>query len=301
MTISELRIYPIKSLGGISVPEAIVEPRGFQYDRRFMLVSPARNAGPWECMTQRTNHQMALIDVAITGETVRVWHRNHPDDTLELPVSPSTLAVDGTTDNETMRVNIWDDKDLTALTVSSEADQWFTRILEKPCRLVYMPEATRRPVDSTYAHNPERDAVSFADGYPYLLIGQASLDYLNQHVSEPMTMLRFRPNIVVSGSEPYEEDTWARFRMGGMDFYGVKPCARCVLTTIDPETAQLGKEPLRTLSTYRQWKHKILFGQNVLANLTGETPLGRLRVGQSIKVVSRQEPWIAAPAPVAAN
>lgn len=287
MTISELRIYPIKSLGGISVPEAIVEPKGFRYDRRFMLVSPAG-----ECMTQRTNHQMALIEVAIERETLRVWHRNRPDDVLEIP-SPTENA--STVGDETILVNIWGDKDLPALTVSSETDQWFTRVLGKPCRLVYMPEATRRPVDPAYAADPEHDAVSFADGYPYLLIGQASLNYLNQLVAEPLTMGRFRPNIVVADSAPYEEDTWAKFRVGELDFYGVKPCARCVLTTIDPETAQLGKEPLRTLATYRQWKHKILFGQNVLAKLTGALPLGRLRVGQPIEVVSRQEPWLAAP------
>ncbi|WP_420150767.1 MOSC domain-containing protein [Spirosoma sp.] len=293
MTISELRIYPIKSLGGISVPEVIVEPKGFQHDRRFMLVSPTG-----EFMTQRTNHQMALIDVAIPGApdraaTLRVWHRNRPDDVLELPLSP---VVDADERSETMLVNIWDSKDVPAQTVSEKADQWFTAVLGKPCRLVYMPEMTHRSVDPAYARDPEQDAVSFADGYPYLLIGQSSLDYLNQRASESLSMIRFRPNIVVSGSDPYDEDSWAHFRIGELDFYGVKPCARCVLTTIDPETATLGKEPLRTLSTYRQWKHKILFGQNVLPKLTGQSVLGRLRVGQTIDVISRQEPWLAAPA-----
>jgi uncharacterized protein YcbX len=296
MTITDLRIYPIKSLGGISVPDVIVEPKGFRYDRRFMLVTPAG-----EFMTQRTNHQMALIDVAIAGETLRVWHRNRPDDVLELPLVVPAQPEDGSAERETMLVDIWDSKGVPAVTVSSEADQWFTNVLEKPCRLVFMPETTHRSVDEAYAHDPEQDAVSFADGYPYLLIGQASLDYLNQQASEPMTMLRFRPNIVVNSSEPHEEDAWAHFRIGELDFYGVKPCARCVLTTIDPETAQLGREPLRTLATYRQWKHKILFGQNVLANLTGEFPLGRLRVGQFIEVIRRQEPWLAAPAPILTN
>ncbi|MBD2752653.1 MOSC domain-containing protein [Spirosoma validum] len=294
MTISELHIYPIKSLGGISVPEVIVEPKGFRYDRRFMLVSPAG-----EFMTQRTNHQMALIDVAIDGETLRVWHRSRPDDILELPLLPT--HTEESSIGETMLVTIWDSKDVPAVTVSGEADQWFTNVLEKPCRLVFMPETTHRAADPDYTHDPENDAVSFADGYPYLLIGQASLDYLNQRATEPLSMLRFRPNIVVTGSEPYDEDAWAHFRIGEVDFYGVKPCARCVLTTIDPETARLGKEPLKTLATYRQWKHKILFGQNVVAEASGQLPLGRLRVGQSIDVVSRQEPWLAAPAPVTAN
>ncbi|UFH54526.1 MOSC domain-containing protein [Spirosoma sp. KNUC1025] len=295
MIISELRIYPIKSLGGISVPEVVVEPKGFRYDRRFMLVTPAG-----EFMTQRTNHQMALIDVAINGDTLRVWHRDRPDDVLEVALTLSSSENSGDS-GETMLVSIWDSKDVPAELVGAAADQWFTKVLEKPCRLVFMPQTTRRAVDPDYAIDPDNDAVSFADGYPYLLIGQASLDYLNQRAPEPLSMVRFRPNIVVSGSEPYDEDSWAHFRMGEMDFYGVKPCARCVLTTIDPETAKPGKEPLRTLSTYRQWKHKILFGQNVLADLSGENPLGTLRVGQSIDVVRRQEPWLAAPVSVSAN
>ncbi|MFD2933463.1 MOSC domain-containing protein [Spirosoma flavum] len=288
MTISELRIYPIKSLSGISVNETVVEEKGFRYDRRFMLVSPMG-----DFITQRTNHHMALIDVAIHDDTLRVWHRHHPEDVLELPLTIHEQTGDSTPTRETMLVNIWDDKDVAALTVSEEADQWFTKFLEKPCRLVFMPDTTHRPVDPAYAR--QKDTVSFADGYPYLLIGQASLDNLNQRLAEPISMIRFRPNIVVADSLPNEEDAWTHFRVGGIDFFGVKPCARCVLTTIDPETGQQGKEPLRTLATYRQWKHKILFGQNVLAKPTGESILGKLHVGQSIEVVSRQEPWLAPP------
>ncbi|SOD97682.1 MOSC domain-containing protein [Spirosoma fluviale] len=284
MTISELYIYPIKSLGGISLTEAIVDGKGFRHDRRFMLVEPDGTF-----MTQRTNHQMALLDVAIQGDTLRVWHRHHPDNVLELPMT--VPEVESVEDRETLHVTIWDDKDVPALTVSDEADRWFSGVLDKPCRLVFMPETTHRPVDPAYAR--QQDAVSFADGYPYLLIGQASLDTLNQRLAEPITMQRFRPNIVVDGSLPYEEDAWSQFRIGETDFYGVKPCARCVLTTIDPKTGQTGREPLRTLATYRQWKHKILFGQNVLTNLTGESVF--LRVGQAIEVVERQEPWLAPP------
>lgn len=291
MTISELYIYPIKSLSGISVQEVIVEEKGFQHDRRFMLVTPDRNGGSGVFMTQRTNHQMALIDIAIlrsdvSEDTLRVWHRHRPDDVLELP-----LVV--TTPTETILVSIWDSIDVPAVTVSDEADRWFSNVLGTDCRLVFMPETTHRAVDPTYAL--DNDAVSFADGYPYLLIGQASLDTLNQRLAEPIPMLRFRPNVVVQGSSPYEEDSWAEFRVGDLDFYGVKPCARCVLTTIDPETGEQGKEPLRTLTTYRRWNSKILFGQNVLAKSTGKTTLGTLRVGQSIEVLTYQEAWLAPP------
>ncbi|WP_020607276.1 MOSC domain-containing protein [Spirosoma spitsbergense] len=291
MTISELYIYPIKSLSGMAVSEAIVEEKGFRHDRRFMLVSPPRNDGPWEFMTQRTNHQMALLDVAIRGQKLHVWHRHRPDDVLELP-----LTVAPVSSTETMLVSIWDSKDVPAVSVSAEADQWFTNALGKSCRLVFMPETTHRAVDPKYARAD--DTVSFADGYPYLFIGQASLDALNQRLPEPFSMRRFRPNVVVAGGLPNEEDAWAEFSIGDLHFYGVKPCARCVLTTIDPETGESGKEPLKTLTTYRKWKTKILFGQNALVKTSGTTPLGILRVGQPIEVKSRQEPWLAPPVPV---
>lgn len=285
MTLSELRIYPIKSLGGISVPEAVIEEKGFQHDRRFMLVEP-----DGQFITQRTNHQMALIDVAITdstgpGETLRVWHRSRPDDVLELPLEPNG--------DERLTAVVWHEQKVDSITVSPEADRWFSNALDKPCRLVFMPHSTRRPVDPAYDRPEAQDrpsAVSFADGYPYLLIGQASLDDLNQRLPQPVEMGRFRPNMVVSGSLPYDEDAWQQFRIGDMNFYGVKPCARCVLTTIDPATGQKGREPLHTLARYRQWKHKILFGQNVLAD-AGTS--GLLRVGQPVEIVSRVEPWLA--------
>ncbi|RIV26858.1 MOSC domain-containing protein [Fibrisoma montanum] len=281
LTIQNLYLYPIKSLGAVSVTEAIVEEKGFRYDRRYMLVDPTG-----QFITQRSNHHMALIDVAIADTTLRVWHRARPENALELPVTaPEPTGL--------MPVNIWDSHGVQAVTVSDAADRWFSEALGLPCRLVYMPETTRRPIDTDYAQNDE--AVSFADGYPYLFIGQASLNHLNQQLDEPLSMARFRPSIVVSGSGPNEEDTWAHIRIGDVDFYGVKPCARCVLTTIDPATGEKGKEPLKTLATYRQWKHKILFGQNVLVS-PGTT--GTVRVGQSINVVSRQEPWLSPPVPV---
>ncbi len=288
MTISELYIYPIKSLSGIAVSEAVVEEKGFRYDRRFMLVSPPQNDGAWTFMTQRTNHQMALLDVAIQEQRLHVWHRHHPDNVLELP-----LTVVPSSSTETMLVTIWDSKDVPAVSVSAEADQWFTNALGKPCRLVFMPETTHRAVDPDYARAD--DAVSFADGYPYLFIGQASLDTLNQRLTEPVSMRRFRPSVVVEGGLPNEEDAWAEFAIGDLHFYGVKPCGRCVLTTIDPATGELGKEPLKTLTTYRKWKTKILFGQNALVKPSGATPLGVVRVGQSVDVKSRQQPWLAPP------
>ncbi len=288
MTISALYIYPIKSLGGIAVSNVVVEPKGFQHDRRFMLVSPTHDGGGI-FITQRTNHQMALIDVAIDKANghLRVWHRNDPVNVLTLPLTPvvDTLMP--------VPVSIWDSENVPAVRVSDEADRWFSDALGKPCHLVYMPEATHRTVDPAYAR--PTDAVSFADGYPYLLIGQASLDDLNQRLPDPIGMERFRPNIVVEGSLPYEEDSWQQFSVGELDFSGVKPCARCVLTTINPATGERGPEPLRTLTTYRQYKHKILFGQNVL--LTDVNATGTLRVGDTVAVLNRVDPWLTVTSP----
>ncbi|QKZ12513.1 MOSC domain-containing protein [Spirosoma sp. KUDC1026] len=290
MTVSELYIYPIKSIGGISIAEATVEGKGFRYDRRFMLVEPTGDDKPWPFITQRTHPQMALIDVAIDNASsddaqLRVWHRQRPDDVLTLPLVPASETV-----TESVRVSIWDSLDVAAVTVSDAADRWFSAALGFTCRLVYMPATTNRQVDQQYAK--PGDAVSFADGYPYLLISQSSLDELNRRLSEPVEMRRFRPNIIVSGAQPNEEDAWQQFQIGELDFYGVKPCARCVLTTIDPETAQKGKEPLATLATYRRWNKKILLGQNVL---TSPTATGVVRVGQPVTIVNRQEPWLAPP------
>lgn len=290
LTIQDLLIYPIKSLGGVSVSEALVEEKGFRYDRRYMLVTTADDPdGEGKFITQRTHHHMTLIDVSIVGERLHVWHRHQPGAILALPLDgpAGTTAIKS--------VSVWDSEDVGAITVSAEADQWFSNALGRPCQLVFMPDTTRRPVEPKYALRDEEgqpSAVSFADGFPYLLIGQASLDELNRRLDQPIGMERFRPNLVVSGSEPYAEDSWYQFRVDNLSFYGVKPCARCVLTTIDPQTGQKGKEPLKTLATYRQFGHKILFGQNVLA--TGQ---GMLRVGQSIEIIEQREPWLAPPVP----
>ena len=267
-TIREIRLYPIKSLGGVSVPEAIVEEKGFRYDRRYMLVTPAG-----QFITQRSCHQMALIDVALTNDSIRVWHRLFPDNVFELPLDPESQSAP-------IPVTVWDSHDVPAVPLSPQADFWFSQVLGIECRLVFMPESTRRIADPAYAIHGE--AVSFADGYPYLIISQASLDDLNRRLAQPVTMTRFRPNLIVDDCLAFDEDTWLDFRMGTLPFYGPKPCARCVLTTIDPETGETGKEPLLTLTSYRNRNNKVLFGQNALA----KSP-GNLRVGDTIEILER--------------
>jgi uncharacterized protein len=253
MMLQDIYVYPIKSLGGISLKQAKAEERGLQYDRRWMLVDEHNMF-----LTQRTFHQMALLQVSLTPEGLRVYHKLHPNQSIHIPFEAQT--------NDKAIVSIWDDT-VPGQRVSAECDEWFSDMLGKNCRLMLMPESSKRPVDKNYAVNNEN--VSFADGYPYLVISQASLDDLNRKLAKPVTMDRFRPSLVVSGTEPFGEDGWNEFAIGDARFKVVKPCARCVLTTVNQQTAIAGKEPLRTLAKYRTIDNKVLFGQNCVATQTG--------------------------------
>ena len=163
-----------------------------------------------------------------------------------------------------------------------EVNGWFSDVLDVECRLVTMPETTRRRIPPEFAVNPGEDHVSFADGYPFLLIGEASLAEVNARLETPVPMNRFRPNLVVSGSEAFAEDSWKKIRIGETVFHLVKPCARCVLTTVDQATGvKDGKEPLKTLASFRTFDGKVLFGQNLIA----ENPGGVVRVGDEVEVL----------------
>lgn len=258
MLVSTLFIYPIKSLSGISVSAAEMDQRGFRYDRRFMLITPDGRA-----MTQHKHPQMALVDVGIDEQgsnstCLNVWHRHRPEAVLTLPLTGPTTCK-----GAIIPVTIWKDRDVLSVPVSQEVDQWFSSVLNEPCQLVFMPPTTHRPVDPAYARHGE--CIGFTDGYPYLVIGQTSLDDLNQRLANPVEMRRFRPNIVVSGSEPYAENDWTELRISDQVFYSGAPCGRCMLVDIDPITGHFSYEPLKTLSTYRHQNGIVVFGQYVLA------------------------------------
>ncbi|HTE00252.1 MAG TPA: MOSC N-terminal beta barrel domain-containing protein [Mucilaginibacter sp.] len=257
LLISQLFIYPIKSLAGIAVDKARVTDRGFEYDRRWMLVDLNNRF-----ISQREVHQMALIKVQVTDKGLRVNHTTK-NSSFTIPFLPAT--------SEFADVTIWDDT-CTGQFVSDEADKWFSNMLEMSCRLVYMTDETTRVTDPRYA--PDDSITSFSDAYPFLLIGQASLDDLNSRLNEPLPMNRFRPNIVFTGGTPFQEDMMGTFSVGDITFYGVKLCARCVMTTIDQETAIKYKEPLKTLARYRFKDNKILFGQNLAHEGLGEVSIG---------------------------
>jgi uncharacterized protein YcbX len=258
LTVSELYIYPIKSLGGIALNSATLTDRGFEHDRRWMLVDDNN-----QFITQREVNAMALLKPQLTDQGLLIQNSRVAGEELLVPFEPTIT--------DTTMVTVWSNH-CRAQRVSAEADAWFSKQLGISCKLMYMPDTTNRFVDGRYAHNKE--ITSFSDAFPLLLIGQASLDDLNSRLATPLPMNRFRPNVVFTGGTAFEEDTMKQFEINGITFFGVKPCARCVITTIDQQTGAKAKEPLTTLSTYRIKKNKILFGQNLLYKGSGKITVG---------------------------
>lgn len=250
--LSEIWIYPVKSLGGIRVSSAVVREKGLLHDRRWMLIDEKGRF-----ITQRSVPAMALFKVQMLESSLGVTFEN---DFLEVPFAQAVTGLD-------RPATIWDDA-VAVREAPERVHRWFSDRMGFSCRLVAFPESNPRLVDSTYRLAEE--SVSLADGYPLLIIGQASLDDLNTRLQKPVSMRRFRPNLVFKGGSPYEEDQWRNFRVGKNAMVGVKPCARCVLTTVDPETGNTGKEPLLTLSRYRRKNENIYFGQNVIPVDFGE-------------------------------
>jgi len=179
---------------------------------------------------------------------------------------------------EMLKVKIWNDACI-AVKISSESDEWFSSLLGIKCTLVYMLDDERRTVDKKYV--AEEKIVGFADAYPFLIIGQSSLDDLNSKLAAPIPMNRFRTNFVFTGGAPFCEDNWTDFDIGTVRFKAVKPCARCLITTTDQETGMRGAEPLKTLSTYRKVNNKVMFGMNVIGISTG-----KISVGDKLKTIS---------------
>jgi hypothetical protein len=261
--LSEIWIYPIKSLGGVQVSEANVMAKGLQFDRRWMLVDENNLF-----MTQRNFPRMALLKLRMeNGE----WKVLNGKDSKTLP-----MRAEGTS----LPAKIWNDE-VEVNEVCADTSEWFSDQLGMKCKLVVFPEVNSRPVDPRYAI--KNDQVSLADGYPFLIIGQEALNYLNSKLEEPLPMNRFRPNFVFTGGEAHEEDAWQEFTIGTNRFAGVKPCARCSVPTVNQDTALKGTEPTRTLASYRKRDNNIFFGQNLLA-----IDHHIVRVGDRITIQSRR-------------
>jgi uncharacterized protein YcbX len=260
--LTALNIYPIKSARGIALAESEVDGFGLRYDRRWMVVDDRR-----QFLSQRSHARLALVVPSIAGDKLRVDAPGMR--TLELPLHPSPAVA--------TRVAVWDDV-CSATWVGENAADWFSDFLGCPSSLVHMAEDALRPADPAFA--PAGSRVSFADGFPFLLVSEESLADLNRRLAYPLPMNRFRPNLVVAGGAPYHEDHWASFEIGGIRLQVVKPCGRCVVTTTDQATGDRGREPLRTLATYRKQGGEVMFGQNVI-----HQGVGCLRVGDPITLI----------------
>jgi uncharacterized protein YcbX len=265
ITLASIHVYPVKSLGGFAVEEAQLTDRGLKHDRRWMLVDEEGNF-----MTQREIGALACLHTNAASEGLRVSDIRSGA-TLDLPWSLSA----GT---ERM-CSVWSDR-VRTLVGEPAWSAWFSAQLGRRVQLVYMPDATKRRTDGRYA----KGLTSLSDGFPFLIVSQASLDDLNargqawaqEHKSTwaPVPMERFRPNLVVAGGTAFQEDTWTDIRIGDARFQLVKPCARCMVITTDQNTGERSKEPLRTLATYRSIGNKVMFGVNAVAQLEGIVRLG---------------------------
>lgn len=257
LTLSEINIYPIKSLSGISLQSSEVEDRGLKYDRRWVLVDESNTF-----FTQRDFPEMALIKVSAENNGLKLNHKTKTVEPLFIPFDFEHSKTD--------KVVIWDDTVFGEF-YNNQIDDWFSEILGIKCHLVKMPESTKRNVDEAYAENK---IVSFADAFPFMIIGQSSLDDLNSRMEVPLPMNRFRTNFVFTGGKPFEEDNWKKFKLGDVKFEAVKPCARCVITTTDQDTAERFKEPLLTLSKFRNFNNKVMLGMNLVCESTGNVQVG---------------------------
>ncbi|ESA36084.1 fe-s protein [Leptolyngbya sp. Heron Island J] len=259
--LSGLTTYPIKSAAGVSLSQSQVTSRGLQHDRRWMVCD--RNG---KFLTQRKFPKMALIQVAV-DETLHLSIAGIADASLELPAVPAA---------QPLSVEVWGDQ-CTAWSMGDQAAQWLSNFLGIDAQLAYMPDSTHRPSDHGRFETPN----SFADAYPFLLISEASLADLNDRLEQPVPMNRFRPNLVVTGCEPFAEDTWQQIQIGDIVFDVAKACSRCSIPGVEQSTGEQGKEPLKTLATYRRWEHAIWFGQNLIAHSEGT-----LNVGDAVKILA---------------
>ncbi|MBD9424564.1 MOSC domain-containing protein [Pseudomonas sp. PDM15] len=266
MQLSALYRYPLKSARGESLSSSPLEALGLRGDRRWMLVEPESG----RFLTQRLLPQMSQLSALYNAEGG--LSLSAPGfGSLDVPLPDPEEGLRG--------VTVWRDS-LRVPDAGEAAAEWLSAFIGRPCRLVQVPEARARQVDT--GHAQPGDKVAFSDGFPLLLIGQASLEDLSARVGRPLEMLRFRPNLVIEGSAPYAEDGWKRIRIGELEFEVAKGCSRCILTTIDPQTGERNadREPLTTLKTYRERNGEVYFGQNLLPRGVGE-----LRVGMSVEVL----------------
>lgn len=257
-TVKEIYIYPIKSLAGISCQHAFAEEMGFENDRRWMLIN-AENLH----ITQREYPVLSQFYPQISAGKITITFENN---THEFSISEHL--------DQPIETKVWEDKS-EVVEVNTTTSEWFSKQLGFACKLVKIIKIGDRKHESSRLK--ETFNVSLADGYPYLLIGTKSLDFLNEKLEDKITILRFRPNIVISSKVPHEEDSFHTFKIGEVDFKNAKPCGRCIMVNNDPQKGIIKKEPLKTLSKYRKVDNSVFFGTNIVS-LSG----GLIKVGDEV-------------------
>ena len=271
ITVAELAIYPIKSTGGATLPAAELLTTGLRHDRGRALVNAATN----RIITARDYPALFGLSTTVVDDQLVVYAG---DAFIALPLVPE--------DGAQVAVDLWASEGHPGLRYSSEVDRWFSDYLGLDCYLIAMGPDCRRPLPTNlptaYIGEPD-DAVSYADDYPVLLASEASLVDLNTRLAAPVTMRRFRPNIVLQGATAFEEDTWLRIRVGECELEFAQQCPRCVMTTIDPATQARSatQEPLRTLAAYRKSPGGAPFGVQLVPRRQG-----RIAVGDPVEVLA---------------
>ena len=250
-------------MGGVSLNHSLLTISGLKYDRRWMLVDVQNRF-----ISQREFPELCLFTITLSETYFTVTFK---DDEINIPFAAENAS--------TIEATIWDDT-VRVIAANWFTNKWFSNKLYKEVKLVYQPLDSLRTIDAKSANKDE--VVSLADGYPILVIGEPALNLLNEKVGFTIPVNQFRPNILFTGGESNDEDFWKCFIINKLLFKGVKPCARCVITTINQQSGEKSLEPLRTLSTYRKVDNKIIFGQNVIGPSKGS-----IRVGDTINITSK--------------
>jgi uncharacterized protein YcbX len=266
--LASIHIYPLKSGAALALDEALVEKRGLARDRRWMVVDADDRF-----VTGRQQPRLSMIRAQPLDDGLRLSAPGLPTIDLAAPAAGTRVAS-----------AVWG-APVTPLLADAAAHAWISAYLRAPHRIVYMDAACKRPMRAKYdgRYGTEDDEVSLADGFPLLLISQAALDGLNARLRAPLPMLRFRPNLVVGGTAAHAEDGWKRIRVGTVEFDVLKPCTRCVFTTVDFDRGEFDPsgEPLRTLIGYRRSPDGVTFGQNLIPR-----GAGHVRVGDAVEVLA---------------
>ena len=265
--LSQISVYPVKSLAGFQTFQWPVVKTGLQYDRQWMVVDATG-----DFLSQRRLPRMALIQAQIQDDCLQLSAPDKPR--LRLPIVTPALAQ--------LPITIWHDAYL-AEQVSLEADQWLSDFLGTECRLVKHPDHQLRQVDLAYAQ--AGDETAFSDGFPFLLLSEASFNSLNASSPVPLSLPRFRANLIIAGCKAFAEDHWRQIRINSVGFRLPKPCSRCSVPAVDPYTGLLQPDVLTALARVRQWQNKVYVGQNAVHD-----GLGMLLVGSEVVIEQLGEP-----------